>query len=395
MNGIETAIFDIAKALRVPVLVLALAAVALTLLELGAFLVELVRRRRRDFIRLEAASSEARAALQRGDETGAKSALRPVAWSTQMARTLAFLVDQWGKPQIADRMAKGLADFDFRSVRRLDRTRLLVRAGPALGLMGTLIPLSPALSGLAKGDVQELQDNLQIAFSVTVLGLLVGAVAFGISLVRDRIYGQDLSDLEFVMTTLVPEGEGGAAAVAAPKPAGAAPAKADGAVPAGAAAAASPGAGAAASDNKPPPPTGAKPLDATLPPPGVPIASGAAGPGVPLSASAAVPDPGAPGSDAAAPPSQTAAPIPDPAAPPAADPARDVTRQQGMPPAPAAPEVRGAPAGPAVPAEPAAPGHAATEPATEQLPPPIPGRPRGDNTHPTTPEGTTSGDEPW
>ena len=30
---------------------------------------------------------------------------------------------------------------------------MLVRAGPALGLMGTLIPLSPALTGLARGDV--------------------------------------------------------------------------------------------------------------------------------------------------------------------------------------------------------------------------------------------------
>src|SRR4051812_40120773 len=130
MNSIEQAIYDIAKALRVPVLVLALVAVALVLIELGAFVVELLRRRRRDFINLESAASEARTALDRGDETGAKSALRPVAWSTQMARTLAFLVDQWGKPQIADRMAKGLADFDFRSVRRLDRTRLLVRAGP-------------------------------------------------------------------------------------------------------------------------------------------------------------------------------------------------------------------------------------------------------------------------
>ena len=50
--------------------------------------------------------------------------------------------------------------------------------------MGTLIPLSPALAGLAAGDVQELSDNLRIAFSVTVLGLLIGAIAFGISLVQ-------------------------------------------------------------------------------------------------------------------------------------------------------------------------------------------------------------------
>ncbi len=44
-------------------------------------------------------------------------------------------------------MNKALADFDFGSLRRLERTRILVRVGPALGLMGTLIPLSPALAG--------------------------------------------------------------------------------------------------------------------------------------------------------------------------------------------------------------------------------------------------------
>ena len=68
--------------------------------------------------------------------------------------------------------------------------------------MGTLIPLSPALDGLANGDVQTLTDNLRVAFSVTVLGLLVGAIAFALSLSRDRIYGQDFSDLEYVAAVL-------------------------------------------------------------------------------------------------------------------------------------------------------------------------------------------------
>ena len=125
------------------------------------------------------------------------------------------MVEQWGRPQRGDRLAKGLADFDFRSLRRLERTRLLVRAGPALGLMGTLIPLSPALEGLANGDTEELSDNLRVAFSVTVIGLLIGAVAFAISLVRDRLYGQDLSDLEFVAATIAPDAGLGSGAVAA------------------------------------------------------------------------------------------------------------------------------------------------------------------------------------
>ena len=75
---------------------------------------------------------------------------------------------------------------------------MLVRAGPALGLMGTLIPLSPALTGLANGNTASLSHDLRVAFSVTVVGLLIGAVAFGLSLSRDRLYSQDLSDLQYV-----------------------------------------------------------------------------------------------------------------------------------------------------------------------------------------------------
>jgi biopolymer transport protein ExbB/TolQ len=201
-HGIEQVIFHVAEALRVPVLVLALIALAAVMVELGGFLVELLRRRRRDFGRLERAVGSAREALAKRDEGGAVAALRPVAWSRAMERALRSLVTEASKDKTGDRLSKRLADFDFGSLRRLERTRMLVRAGPALGLMGTLIPLSPALSGLAAGDVKKLSDNLRVAFSVTVLGLLVGAIAYGISLVRDRLYGQDLSDLEYVAASL-------------------------------------------------------------------------------------------------------------------------------------------------------------------------------------------------
>ena len=77
-----------------------------------------------------------------------------------------------------------------------------MRAGPALGLMGTLIPLSPALTGLANGNTAQLSHDLRIAFSVTVVGLLIGAIAFALSLSRDRMYGQDLSDLEYIAAVI-------------------------------------------------------------------------------------------------------------------------------------------------------------------------------------------------
>jgi biopolymer transport protein ExbB/TolQ len=198
-SGIERFIFHVAEALRVPVLVLAVVALGLVLIELGSFLVELARRRRRNFNSLERAIEQAKGELSSGNAGAATAALRPVAWSSAMERTMDHIVYEVGDDE---RVSKRLADFDFGSLHRLERTRMLVRAGPALGLMGTLIPLSPALAGLAAGNVAKLSNNLRVAFSVTVLGLLIGALAYGISLVRDRLYGQDLSDLEYIASTL-------------------------------------------------------------------------------------------------------------------------------------------------------------------------------------------------
>jgi biopolymer transport protein ExbB/TolQ len=205
-GGIEEVLFHISSALRVPVLLAALVALLITLFDLGTFFFELARRNRRDApAKLQQASVAARAAFGQGDVPGAARSLLPVATSAQMADALTQIVEQVGERKQADEMAKILADFDLQSLRRLERSRMMVRFGPALGLMGTLIPLSPALEGLAKGNVKLLSENLRVAFSVTVLGLLIGAIAFAVSLVRDRLYAQDLSDLEYVATTLTPE----------------------------------------------------------------------------------------------------------------------------------------------------------------------------------------------
>lgn len=205
--SIENVVFDVSNALRTPVLVVALIAVAAVVFELGTLAVELVRRGRRDPDRLENAAVNARMALVEGDRASAAKFLGIAVSSAAMWKAVLRVVAHTGLPEASIRVPKTIADFDIASLRRLERTRVLVRAGPALGLMGTLIPLSPALSGLATGHVKELTDNLRVAFSVTVLGLMVGALAFGISLVRDRLYAQDLSDLTFIAATLEAEEE--------------------------------------------------------------------------------------------------------------------------------------------------------------------------------------------
>ncbi|MEX1141633.1 MAG: MotA/TolQ/ExbB proton channel family protein [Thermoleophilaceae bacterium] len=237
---VEGILFDVAEALRVPVLVLALGAAVIVTLEVGALLVEMRRRRRRGIPRLEQALDATRAGLAKGDRDGAVRAIRGVGFNRSMADALAAIVEQRGRPDAGDRVAKRMAEYDYRSMKRLERTRILVRAGPALGLMGTLIPLSPALEALAAGDVTSLTEELRVAFSVTVAGLLIGMVAFAVSLVRDRLYSQDYSDVEYVAAALggePPQVDPNAAAAttpagSAPQPQPAAPAAAPAPTPA-------------------------------------------------------------------------------------------------------------------------------------------------------------------
>ena len=86
--------------------------------------------------------------------------------------------------------------------KRLERTKVTVRLGPMFGLMGTLIPMGPALIALTKGDINTLASNLIIAFGTTVVGLLVGGVSYLIFTVRTRWYKQDMNDINYICEVL-------------------------------------------------------------------------------------------------------------------------------------------------------------------------------------------------
>lgn len=98
---------------------------------------------------------------------------------------------------IKTKLEKNLQDAELRMAKALEPLRIGVKAGPILGLMGTLIPMGPALIGLSQGDIKSMADNLVIAFATTVIGLVVGGICYGLLVIRSRWYRQDLSDLEF------------------------------------------------------------------------------------------------------------------------------------------------------------------------------------------------------
>lgn len=199
---IENVLFDIAEALKYPVLILALLALAVVIVEVGILLAELYKRRGRGIERLDNAIAYARHFLAIGDNQNALNTVHALGYTEKMSEAFDALILQRPYADREERIAKRLAEYDYSSLRRLERTRILVRMGPALGLMGTLIPLSPALAALSNGDVQRLTQDLRVAFSVTVTGLLIGMIAFAVSLVRDRLYAQDFSDVEYVAAAL-------------------------------------------------------------------------------------------------------------------------------------------------------------------------------------------------
>jgi biopolymer transport protein ExbB/TolQ len=197
----QAIIYAVATALLYPVLFLELVALAWCVFEAGRFTVEVFARfRQRSSETLRSGARSAHEALRAGDTEGALSHIRSALAHGRYGRRFAGALD--GESMNGIDLSKHLNDTELDASRRLERTRILVRLGPMLGLMGTLIPISPALIGLARGDVQTLADNLVIAFSTTVVGLLVGGVAYVVSTVRDRLYTQDISDIEFVLETL-------------------------------------------------------------------------------------------------------------------------------------------------------------------------------------------------
>ena len=56
--------------------------------------------------------------------------------------------------------------------------------------MGTLIPLGPGLTALGNGNIDILATALTVAFDTTVVGLLIGLVAYSMGRVRRRWYEQ-------------------------------------------------------------------------------------------------------------------------------------------------------------------------------------------------------------
>lgn len=96
------------------------------------------------------------------------------------------------------RMELLLSEFEIEASKEVSTSKMLTKMGPILGLMGTLIPMGPALVGLSTGDIASMAYNMQVAFATTVVGLLVSAIGFLTQQEKERWSVKSITMLEYL-----------------------------------------------------------------------------------------------------------------------------------------------------------------------------------------------------
>lgn len=194
MNYISDILYWISTGLLVPVIVLLILLFLRSLLLIGNFFGQYLSIRRTDaLIRQELDNLDADN-IKKLSERLLSSAGSP------LVKCLNRMLECGESRAHLERL---IADYEISADKDLAVSKTLSKMGPMLGLMGTLIPMGPALVGLSTGDIGSMAYNMQVAFATTVVGLFAAAIGFITQQVKQRWYLQDLTNLEFVKEMLI------------------------------------------------------------------------------------------------------------------------------------------------------------------------------------------------
>ena len=198
IQGTETLtslIHVISESLLTPVVVLIVISVVIVILSLGGFINEYISRHSISSMELE----ELIRKISFSNSVDAlKSEINNSSLFDYQKNILLRIADNH---DIGSKSRKAFAselisDEETKLIKKTNLTDILVRVGPILGLLGTLIPLGPGLAALGSGDITTLAESLTIAFDTTVTGLSVGALAYIISKFKKQWYESDLINIE-------------------------------------------------------------------------------------------------------------------------------------------------------------------------------------------------------
>ena len=175
---LENGLFALGQVLRFPVMVLLWACVIAALFLAGGCLVELVTRTR------ERQGFDLNAWLRGGPALGA-DAQRQRRLPAPLQRLLADVESQRANGMLSHGgLEHVLLAREERVKRGLTAPRMLVKVGPSLGLLGTLIPMGSSLASLAAGNLEAMAGQMVVAFTTTIIGLATGTLSYVVATVR-------------------------------------------------------------------------------------------------------------------------------------------------------------------------------------------------------------------
>ena len=91
-----------------------------------------------------------------------------------------------------------ITNFENDAEKDVVTSKLLAKVGPVLGLIGTLIAMSPALTGLSQGDISKMASNMQVVFATTVVGLVVSLVGLVTLQFKQRWHAKEVNQLDYI-----------------------------------------------------------------------------------------------------------------------------------------------------------------------------------------------------
>jgi biopolymer transport protein ExbB/TolQ len=200
METITKALFWIANSLLIPDILILLALFFRALLLVGSFYNQYMVKRKNDMALsgkikqlTTAGIAELKAALPAKDDSLFVKYLRDLLASPAGEAYADFLISA----------------FENEAEKDVALSRILTKIGPVLGLIGTLIAMSPALVGLSTGDIGGMAYNMQVVFATTVVGLVISAIGLVTLQFKQRWYAKEVNSLEYVsrVLMLIPAGK--------------------------------------------------------------------------------------------------------------------------------------------------------------------------------------------
>jgi biopolymer transport protein ExbB/TolQ len=198
-EALNSALYNISQSLLIPVLIILLIFFMYTLIQLGILIFEFYNRNRtqQDYNSINTLILSI-LAIDSPKEiiTFIKESGLPFRQKNLLA---SLLKNSKMDPELRKSFARNFVESeDLYAVKKLEKTDIISKIAPAIGLMGTLIPLGPGLAALGAGDIQALSQQLIIAFGSAVIGMAAAAIGFTISKIRRRWYEGEISNLETI-----------------------------------------------------------------------------------------------------------------------------------------------------------------------------------------------------